>query len=106
MQGYSVGGRIRGAKFAAVGALGGVIAKYGGDFVYTSFRSSWIDYRRYRIENCKPRILQTSPKMRRPMKGEEFSPRETYSLVLFPPSEPNTDLTDMSKEPTRPSPKQ
>jgi hypothetical protein len=94
---------MRGAKYAAVGAIGGAIAKFGGDFVYSSFRNSWIDYRRFRIENCKPRILQTSPKMRRPMKGEDFSPRQTYSLVLFPPAEPNTDLTDMSKEPTRPT---
>lgn len=54
------------------------------------------------LENSKPRILQTRPKMRRPLKGEEFSPREVYSISLFSSEkDDNKNLVDMSKEPTR-----
>jgi hypothetical protein len=88
-------------KFAAAGLVGGVVTKYAGDYLYSTFRNSWIDYRRFMLENSKPRILQTRPKMRRPLKGEEFSPREVYSISLFPAEKENTDLMDMSKEPTR-----
>lgn len=100
-QGFALGGQKKGLKFAVAGLVGGVVTKYSGDYLYTTFRNSWIDYRRFMTEHSKPRVLQSRPKMRRPMKGEEFSPREVYSLSIFPSDEENTDLTDMSKEPTR-----
>lgn len=53
------------------------------------------------IEKSKPRILQSRPKMRRPLKGEEFSPREVVNISLFSSDKESTDLVDMSKEPTR-----
>ena len=59
-------GRRRGIAGAVVGAAAGLALKVGGDALYDTSRTAWIRYRKYTLENSKPRVMDVRKPLFRP----------------------------------------